>query len=332
MQYQSYDHLRASLCCISAVAHRLTPNFRNISMIYHTYISLLGRIKDSGVLAVIPLIARVRAPIAPHRCILTPAAERSVWDALIRLALLVMSWIRIGFGVAESLIEHGATVTISSSNSSRVQSTVDALKKAYPSASSRIFGYACNLGDASAVEDDIKQLFEKTGKVDHVVYTAGDALAMLPIQDLTMEKIQQAGQIRFFSPMLVAKHAVNYMTSSNRSSFTITSGAVAERPMPGWALINAYATGLQGLVRGLALDLKPIRVNLVQPGYVDTALWATIGMSEEAKLSHFKEAEATLPTGKVAMPEDVAEAYLYCIKDNNVTGEIINTNGGSTLV
>nr|POF07042.1 glucose and ribitol dehydrogenase [Quercus suber] len=247
-------------------------------------------------------------------------------------ALVIGGSSGIGFGVAESLIEHGATVTISSSNPSRVQSTIDALKKSYPSASSRIFGYACDLGNSSNVEDNIKQLFEQTGKLDHVVYTAGDALAMVPIQDLTMEKIQQAGQIRFFSPLLVAKHAVNYLASSNRSTFTLTSGGVAERPMPNWTLVNAYATGLQGMMRGLALDLKPIRINVIQPGYVDTALWAAIGMSEEDKLSHFKEVETTLPTGKVGAVDDVAEAYLFCMKNNNVTGEIINTNGGSFLI
>lgn len=223
-------------------------------------------------------------------------------------------------------------MTVSSSNPARVQATVDNLKKSYPSASARIHGHPCNLGDASSADANIKQLFEKTGKVDHVVYTAGDGLAMVPIQDLTMEKMQQAGQVRFFSPFLVAKHAASYLTPGPRSSITFAGGSVADRPIPGWSLVNSFATALQGVVRGLAVDLKPVRVNLVQPGLVDTNLWANSGIGEEAKQQFLKHAEASVPTGKVGTVEDVAEAFLYCIKDTNVTGETINSSGGHLLV
>lgn len=76
--------------------------------------------------------------------------------------------IGIGFAVAEASIESNASVTISSSSTSRVESAVEKLKKTYPSA--KVAGYACDLSKKT-LEEDIKDLFEKTGKLDHIVFT-----------------------------------------------------------------------------------------------------------------------------------------------------------------
>lgn len=238
----------------------------------------------------------------------------------------------IGYGVAEALVENGAIVTISSSNPDRVQQTIEKLKKAYPSASDRVAGQACNLGDQATLESNVAGLFEKVGKLDHVVYTAGDALAMMGLQDVTMEKMLKAGMVRFFAPLMVGKYAAKYLTGGRNSSLTLTTGSVSERPRENWSAVASYATGLHGMMRGLALDLKPLRVNLISPGAVDTELWATAGLSEEQKVSSFKEMEKKMPTGKVAEPSDIAEAYLYAMKDYNLTGSVISSNGGHLLV
>lgn len=83
-------------------------------------------------------------------------------------------------------------------------------------------------------------------------------------------------------------------------------------------------------MRGLALDLQPIRVNLVSPGAVDTELWK--GMPEDAKKGMFEELAKKTPVGGVGKIEDVAESYLYLMKDRNVTGAMISTSGGHLLV
>ena len=238
----------------------------------------------------------------------------------------------IGYCVAEALVENGAHVVVSSSNPSRVEQTVSRLKKAYPSASSRVRGHACNLGDEATLDANIMDLLEKTGKVDHIVHTAGDSLAMKPLSEIDMEQVKQAGLVRFFSPLLIAKHAPKYLTGGPNSSFTMTTGAVSDRPIPQWAVINSYATGLQGMTRGLALDLKPIRVNLVSPGAVQTELWENAGFSEEAKKGMFQEMIKKVPTGHIGTPEELAECYLYLMKDTNITGTMISSNGGSLLV
>ena len=227
-------------------------------------------------------------------------------------------------------MENGSRVTISSSSTQRVQDAISRLQKSYPSASERVQGHAANLGDDATLESNIADLFEKTGQLDHVVYTAGDQLATIPIAEVTLAQIKQAGMVRFFAPVLVAKYAPKYLSKSVESSITFTAGAVSERPIPGWSVVNGFATGLHGSTRGLALDLKPIRVNLVNPGAVDTELWS--GLPEEAKQEVFKSFKDKMTTGTVGKVEDVAEAYLYCIKDKNLSGALISTSGGALLL
>lgn len=68
----------------------------------------------------------------------------------------------------------------------------------------------------------------------------------------------------------------------------------------------------QSVTRGLAVDLAPTRINCILPGAVDTPLWGPL--SPEAKAATFKHFEDKLLTGKVGLPEEVAEGYLYLMK------------------
>jgi NAD(P)-dependent dehydrogenase (short-subunit alcohol dehydrogenase family) len=233
----------------------------------------------------------------------------------------------IGLGVASLCLAHNAIVTISSSTDKKLTNALDRLKAAYPNAS--VTGYTCDLR-ANAVEQSTKALFEKTGKLDHIVHTAGDPLATCKLSDVTVEQIQKAGEIRFVSALIIAKHAQEYLKGGPESSLTLTSGAVADRPHANWSVVASYAGGLYSMTKNLALDMKPLRVNLVSPGAVNTELWD--GMSAEAKQKLFEGIKSRVLTQAVGQPEDVAEAYLYSMRDRNITGEIIKTNSGLTLV
>lgn len=102
--------------------------------------------------------------------------------------------------------------------------------------------------------------------------------------------------------------------------------------MPGWSVTAFVASGLLGLARNLAMDLKPVRVNAVEPGFVDTGLWESTGFTPEQKAVELKKVAEKVPTGRPGQVEDVAEAYLYLMKDRNATGEIVKTRSGSNLV
>lgn len=250
----------------------------------------------------------------------------------------------IGFAVAEAALEHGASVAISGSRERKLQSALSRLRTAFPDHADhgRINGYTCDLGTPENLEENIAKLLsqvtksttadgqqDKSSLLDHIVYTAGDAIKVTPVSDLTVDTIQRMGTIRFMGPLLLAKLALRYMKKSSTSSITLTSGSQSLKPMPNWTAIVAYATGTEGMMRGLAVDLAPIRVNCVSPGAVHTELFNDIPAD---RLDSVLEsmASSTL-VGKVGKPEDVAEAYLYVMKDSFCTGSIIESNGGRLL-
>lgn len=166
----------------------------------------------------------------------------------------------IGFAVAEAAVENGATVIVSSSNPARVEQAISRLQAAYPSASARISGYPCNLNDEVTLESNIVELLENAGSgIDHIIHTAVDPIPLTRLADSDLQQIKQVGMIRFFSHLMLGKHAPKYLKGGRESSLTLTTSGVSERRMPGWAVVNGYINGQHGICRGLALDLKPIR-------------------------------------------------------------------------
>ena len=210
-----------------------------------------------------------------------------------------------------------------------MQTSVDRLLKSYPSARDRLSGHPCDLASAN-MEENVKNLFSKTGKLDHIVITAGDSLAMMPLQEATLENVQKAGMVRFFAPLMIAKHGSQVLAPGPASSITLTTGTISLKPRPNWSVIAGYAAGLHGMTRNLALDLAPIRVNLVSPGPVETELWNGMSKEEYAQLKEATISKAL--TGEFGQPSDVAEAYLYAIKDRNCSGSVIDTNSGHLLL
>ena len=245
--------------------------------------------------------------------------------------LLIGGTSGIGFGVAEAAIEHGAgKIILSSSREARVNDAVARLKKAYPSASVEIVGHVCNLADEATLDSNVKALFKKTGELDHIVYSAGDTPPLKKFTTVDFEFIKQAGWVRFYGPLLVALHGHKKLVQSPKSSITITTGATSEKPWGGSAVVGSWLSGLQGMTRGLALELKPLRVNLISPGGIETEMWDY----QDPKVREATIAELVRDTtlGVIGRVEDVAEAYIYCMKDHFITGTMISSNGGRFLV
>lgn len=234
----------------------------------------------------------------------------------------------VGIGLVRALIENDAIIVISSSREAKVKEVITSLQSEYPEA--RISGHVCNLASQD-VEANIEALFKQVGEIDHIVYMAGDRLPMVPLEDVTLEKWQTANQVRTISALLVCKIGMRYLKKSRDSSIVLTGGSIAEKPIAGgWSMLACIGAGISGMTRQLAFDMAPIRVNCVAPGVIETDLWA--GMGEEGAKAFLKSHESKMPTQKVGQPEDLAEAYLYCLKDKNATGSIINSNSGAFLV
>jgi NAD(P)-dependent dehydrogenase (short-subunit alcohol dehydrogenase family) len=238
----------------------------------------------------------------------------------------------IGFCVAEACVEFGAIVTVASSKQPKVDKTIQRLTTSYPGAKDRVSGATCDLA-SEHVEEELKRMFEfatKDGKLDHVVNTAGDSFGLIKLADITAADIQRQGSVRYVGMLLMAKLAPRYMNVSSESSITSTGGVNSTKPGEGWSTIAGWGAAKEGMARGLAVDMKPIRVNCVAPGAIETEFFDTIGgggMRE--RIVELYKSKTLL--GKIGKPEDMAEAYLYLMRDAYVTGITLVSDGGYVL-
>lgn len=242
----------------------------------------------------------------------------------------------IGFAVAEAAFEHGANLVLSSSNQSKLDKAVTRLKEAYPVEFRKqtITTHVCDLSDAANLDSNLEKLFEAATdngalKLNHIATTAGDGLSLPKLTELTPDAIYSGMTVRYVAPAMMAKFIPKYIENSPSSSFTITGGMRGQKPAPGWAIVTATCCAIDGLARGLALDLAPVRVNVVHPGAVKTELFDMFPAEQlEGVLKMFRDNSTT---GTVGKPEDLAESYIYLMKDVFVTGSVIESNGGALL-
>jgi len=238
----------------------------------------------------------------------------------------------IGFAVAEACFEHGANIIISGSNPERLEKTVQRFRDSYGDVQSRITTHVCDLSDEVNLESNVQKLLQAatdngTHKLNHVAFTAGNTIPIQSIADVTIPILRKQEVVRFLGPVMIAKHLDSYMERSPDNSFTITGGVNSWKPQPGWSLPASGGSRVEGLARGLAVDLAPIRVNLVSPGAIRTELLKRMLSPQVEDLYTQK----TL-VQRLGRPEDTAEAYLYMMKDGFVTGTVLDTNGGYLLV
>ncbi|KAF7551124.1 hypothetical protein G7Z17_g5263 [Cylindrodendrum hubeiense] len=236
----------------------------------------------------------------------------------------------IGFAVAEGALEHGADVIISSSRQAKVDNAVSRLKKHLETANlplRQVSGQTCDLSNPDTMEESIKSLLEfatESGKIDHVVYTAGDAIELRRLDTVSAEDVPKVGMVRVTGAIMMAKHLPKYVNESSRSSFSITGGTMSWRPSPGWSVLTSL--GVESLARGLAIDLKPIRVNCAVPGAIHTELFNTI--PEERIEAALESMRRDTITHTVGTPEEMAEVYLYFMKSTFATGTTVTADGG----
>jgi NAD(P)-dependent dehydrogenase (short-subunit alcohol dehydrogenase family) len=225
----------------------------------------------------------------------------------------------IGLAVARRCLADGATVVIAGRSRERLDAA-----RAELGCPGRLDVVAADIGDRAQVA----ALFEHAGTVRHLVVTAAD-LPYGPVMALTGDSIMRAVRSKFLGPIYAAQHAAPRMTVG--ASITFTSGIAAYRPAPGGALAAIANGALESMVRAFALELAPIRVNAVSPGWVDTPLWDQLATSD-AKQARLSQMAARLPAGRLAGPADIANTVSYLLEDDFVTGTVLHAEGGQLLV
>ena len=223
----------------------------------------------------------------------------------------------IGLATAHAAIDAGAHVVIASSR----QSSVDA---ALGELSADTTGRALDVLDTSAVQG----FFDEIGAFDHLAYTAGESLRLLPVDGMDLDQARGFFQVRFFGALNAVSIAAQHIRPGG--SITLTSGSARTRPGAGWSVASSLCGATTSLAGALAVELAPLRVNVVEPGIVRSPLWS--GMSADDQQAMYDQQAELLPAGRVGEVEDVAQAFLYSMRQTFMTGTSIPVDGGALLV
>jgi NAD(P)-dependent dehydrogenase (short-subunit alcohol dehydrogenase family) len=224
----------------------------------------------------------------------------------------------LGFAVAKAAAAEGASVTVAS----RSRAGVDRAVSALPAGAE---GHVVDIAD----EGEVRAFFDRIGAFDHLVYTAGEPLMSSTLAETDIENVRKFFGIRYFGALTAAKYGAPHIRPGG--SIVLTSGTASTRPLRGTTAVSSVLAAIEGLTRALSVELSPIRVNAVVPGIIRTEMWS--GLPEADREAMYNALADTLLVGRrVGEPGDVAETYVYLMRNRHSTGSTITIDGGAVLV
>ena len=222
----------------------------------------------------------------------------------------------IGLETARRARDEGADVILAGRNPDRLERAAAELG-ARSSA-------AIDATDSAALDRFFAGLPET---VDHVMVT-GPGPYYAPLADLDRDRAHRDFDDHIWLAVAVAQHAVGRVRPGGTLLFMGGTGGRSRGP--GLSLIAAGTAAMPALIANLAVEVAPIRVNLIAAGFVDTPLSAELlGDSLEARREQLR---ATLPTGRVVGPADVAALAVHLMTNTALTGATYDIDGGQQLV
>jgi NAD(P)-dependent dehydrogenase (short-subunit alcohol dehydrogenase family) len=180
----------------------------------------------------------------------------------------------------------------------------------------------------AADTDRLRQFFEELrGPVDHVMVTAGSP-SYLPLDEMDLDVARREFDQRLAMTLGVALYARDKVRAGG--TLLYVGGTGARRPRVGQSLVSAVSAALPALTANLALELAPIRVNLIAPGFVDTPLSASL-LGDRIETRR-EELRRTLPIRRVVGPADVAALAVHLMCNEVLTGATYDVDGGQQLL
>jgi NAD(P)-dependent dehydrogenase (short-subunit alcohol dehydrogenase family) len=231
-------------------------------------------------------------------------------------ALVVGGTSGVGLATARRLRERGTTVHIVGRGKERL----DAIALSDP----ELVGHQADGAD----RDAIAAVAETIGTVDWLVITLSGAEGAGPIATLDQDTLRRAFDAKFWAHVTTIQAVLPRLAPTG--SITLVTAISARASLPGTAGLAAINGAIESMVKPLAVELAPVRVNAVSPGLVDTPWWE--GMPEEARREYFAKSAAALPSRHIATADDIAEVVVVAAANANLTGTVIEADGGARLV
>jgi NAD(P)-dependent dehydrogenase (short-subunit alcohol dehydrogenase family) len=222
----------------------------------------------------------------------------------------------IGLATASQLASAGHVVHVAGRSQERLDKAV--------AGDARLHGHLADAGDKAA----IAAVAASIAPVDHLIVTVSGGEGIGPLADLDLATLRRAFEAKFWAQLTTVQAVLPHL--AERASITLVGAITARASMPGTAGIAAVNAAVEALVKPLAVELAPRRVNAVSPGFVDTPWWDQ--MPEDARRDYFAAAAQALPARQIATAGQVAEVIALAATNQNLTGTVIETDGGARLV
>jgi NAD(P)-dependent dehydrogenase (short-subunit alcohol dehydrogenase family) len=222
----------------------------------------------------------------------------------------------IGLETARLARAEGAEVILTGRNADRLKDAADEL------------GAASSAAFDATDEQQLERFFDELqGPIDHLMLS-GSGPYYAPLAEMDFEQARQDIDRHLLLPIRVARHVTGRVRPGG--SLLFISGTGGRHRGVGLTLIGAITAATPALVANLALELAPIRANVIAPGFVDTPLSASL-LGEELEARR-EELRATLPIGRVVGPQDVAALAVHLMSNTALTGATYDVDGGQQLV
>jgi NAD(P)-dependent dehydrogenase (short-subunit alcohol dehydrogenase family) len=222
----------------------------------------------------------------------------------------------IGLETARRARAEGADVILTGRDPDRLRSAASAL--------GALSTAAFDANDPAALEAFFARL---DGPIDHVMATAGRPY-YAPLHEMDFDAARRALHDHPMLMLGVARHAAGKVRPGGTLLFI--GGTGGRRTGVGLGVIAAVTAALPALAANLALEIAPVRVNLIAPGFVDTPLSASLlgDQLDERR----DELRATLPIGRVVGPADLAALAVHIMANTALTGATYDIDGGQQLL
>jgi NAD(P)-dependent dehydrogenase (short-subunit alcohol dehydrogenase family) len=216
----------------------------------------------------------------------------------------------IGLATAEMLKEAGALVTVTGRNEEKLNR-------------------AKTLGLSAAQVDSsnpaaLDKFFSLQGNIEHLVIAVSGGKGIGNFNDLSLENLRAGFEEKFWVQLYTLKAALPYLKTAE--SITLITAISASGRFPGTSGVAAINGALEMMIPILAKELKPLRVNAVSPGVIDTEWWDFL--SEDVKKETFASYASQTLVGRVGQPDDIAHAILFLMENKYMTGKVIACDGG----
>lgn len=155
--------------------------------------------------------------------------------------------------------------------------------------------------------DSIRAMYDAVGRVDAVVSAAGNTARRRPLEELDDEDFAYTIRHKLMGQVNLVRFGIDHVADGG--SFTLTTGVLGRRPMPGSAALSLVNLGLEGFVLAAALELpRGLRINVVSPPWLDETL-AALGMTGVAGLPAATVAKSYVAAVHGAMHGEVLERF-----------------------